>query len=94
MLHFRLFNRFILMSLALIFSSASNAALIDRIDFDTGAIDYGFDGIDLGIGPVSDGILLDVSNGITTNISFVDAAFVSPSYHDGDNGLNIRFDFS
>jgi hypothetical protein len=93
MLHIRLFNRFILMSLALIFSSASNASLIDRIDFDPGAIGYGFDGIGLGIvDPVIDGNLLSVSNGSTSAIAF--GNLIVPSYHDGDNGMNIRFDFS
>jgi hypothetical protein len=94
MLHIRLFNRFILMSLALIFSSASNASLIDRIDFDSGAIGYGFGNFMQGEINPGDGILLSVSNGITTNIPSVDPAFVSPSYSDGGNGSEIRFDFS
>jgi hypothetical protein len=92
MLHIRLFNRFILMSLALIFSSASNASLIDRIDFDTGAIDYGFDGVALGEeATVIDGIL-SVSNGVTSKVAVGD--LFSPSYSDGGNGSEIRFDFS
>jgi hypothetical protein len=92
MLHIRLFNRFILMSLALIFSSASNASLIDRIDFDTGAIDYGFDGVALGKeATVIDGIL-SVSNGVTSKEAVGD--LFSPSYSDGGNGSEIRFDFS
>ena len=71
--------------------STANAIPIDRVDFDSSAIEYGFDGVAIGTVVAGDGNM-STTNGYVANLARGD--LILPTYYDGGDSSVITLEFS
>lgn len=77
--------------LSFLLMGTANAIPIDRVDFDSSAIEYGFDDASIGDVVASDGNLF-VTNGVVATIARGD--LIVPTYYDGNDASVITLEFS